>query len=64
MIRVVTITEAKAKFSELINWVIHNRQKIYICKRGKNVAVITPPDEQEDRQVLVDLEAEKEKKRN
>jgi prevent-host-death family protein len=64
MIRVVTITEAKAKFSELINWVIHNRQKIYVCKRGKNVAVITPPDEQEDRQVLVDLEAEKEKKRN
>jgi prevent-host-death family protein len=64
MIRVVTITEAKAKFSELINWVIHNRQRVYICKRGKSVAVITPPDEQEDRQVLADLRTKKETKRN
>jgi prevent-host-death family protein len=64
MIRMVTITEAKAKFSELIDWVTHNRQRVYICKRGKNVAVITPPDEQEDRQVLADLEAEKETMRN
>lgn len=47
MIRTVNVTEAKAKFSELINWVINNKEKIYIYKRGKTVAVISPPDEVE-----------------
>ena len=32
----ITLTEAKAKFSELINRIIYNKEKIYISKKGKN----------------------------
>jgi len=44
----ITLTEAKAKFSELINRVIYNKEKIYISKKGKNVAALSPLDEIED----------------
>ena len=44
----ITLTEAKAKFSELVNRIIYNKEKIYISKKGKNVAVLAPLDEVED----------------
>jgi prevent-host-death family protein len=43
----ITLTEAKSKFSELINRIIYNKEKIYISKKGKNVAVLTPIEEVE-----------------
>jgi prevent-host-death family protein len=43
----ITLTEAKAKFSELINRIIYNKEKIYISKKGKNVAVLVPLEEVE-----------------
>lgn len=42
MAEVFSITEAKAKFSQVINRVIYKNEKIIISKRGKNVAVILP----------------------
>ena len=44
----ITLTEAKAKFSELINRIIYNKEKIYISKKGKNVAVLLPLEEVEE----------------
>lgn len=43
----ITLTEAKAKFSELINRITYNKEKIYISKKGKNVAVLAPIEEVE-----------------
>jgi prevent-host-death family protein len=43
----ITLTEAKTKFSELINRIIYNKEKIFISKKGKNVAVLIPLDELE-----------------
>jgi prevent-host-death family protein len=43
----ITLTEAKAKFSELINRIIYNKEKIYVSKKGKNVAVLVPLEEME-----------------
>lgn len=65
MIRTITITDAKARLSELINQVLYNKSKIYISKKGKNVAAIIPIEEVEKdkkdglicaRGVLSDLE--------
>lgn len=39
---VVTITEAKSNFSEIINRIINNKEKITITKKGKKVALLTP----------------------
>jgi len=51
MNRSITLTEAKTKFSEIINRIIYNKERIYISKKGKNVAVIVPLDElEEDRE--------------
>ncbi len=41
----ITLTEAKSKFSELINRIIYNKEKIYISKKGRNVAVLVPLEE-------------------
>ena len=43
----ITLTEAKTKFSELINRIIYNKERIFISKKGKNVAVLVPLDELE-----------------
>lgn len=42
MAEVFSLTEAKAKFSRIINRVIYKNEKIIISKRGKKVAVILP----------------------
>ena len=47
MNQVITLTEAKTKFSELINRIIYNKEKIFISKKGKNVAALIPLDELE-----------------
>jgi prevent-host-death family protein len=38
----ITLTEAKAKFSEIINRIIFKKEEIVITKKGKKVAVIIP----------------------
>ena len=40
-----TLTEAKAKFSEIINRVHFRHEKFTITKKGKAVAVVLPVDE-------------------
>lgn len=47
MIRTITITDAKASLSELISQVFYKKEKIYISKKGKNVAAIIPIEEME-----------------
>ena len=37
-----TLTEAKARLSEIINRLIYHKNNIVITKRGKRVAVIMP----------------------
>jgi prevent-host-death family protein len=39
---IVTLTSAKARFSELINRLIYQKAMITITKRGRNVAVLLP----------------------
>ena len=39
---VYTITEAKARFSEIISRLIFRKDKIVLTKKGKEVAVIMP----------------------
>ncbi|NIM11319.1 MAG: type II toxin-antitoxin system prevent-host-death family antitoxin [Candidatus Aminicenantes bacterium] len=51
MSQVITLTEAKAKFSEIINRIIYKKEKFVITKKGKKVAVVVPPEElKEDEQ--------------
>ena len=51
MSQVITLTEAKAKFSEMINRIIYKKEKFVITKKGKKVAVVLPPEElKEDEQ--------------
>jgi prevent-host-death family protein len=45
MKNIVTLTEAKAKFSEIINRIIYNKKKIFITKKGEKVAAIIPMEE-------------------
>lgn len=45
MSEVFTLTEAKAKFSEIINRIIYKRERIIVTKKGRQVAVIQPPEE-------------------
>ena len=45
MIRTIAITDAKAKLSELVNQVLYNKERIYISKKGKNVAALVPIEE-------------------
>lgn len=41
-----SLTEAKAKFSEIINRVLFRKEKFTITKKGKAVAIVAPFDEQ------------------
>ncbi len=38
----LTITEAKARLSELVGRLLHGRDKIFITKKGKPAAVLLP----------------------
>ena len=40
-----TLTEAKAKFSEIINRVLFRKEKFMITKKGKVVALVSPVNE-------------------
>ena len=42
MTRILSITEAKAKLSEIINRIIFNREDVIITKQGKQIAVLIP----------------------
>ena len=42
MADVFSLTEARGKFSEIMNRVIYKNEKIILSRRGKNVAVIIP----------------------
>lgn len=42
-----SLSEAKSKFSDIINRIIYKKEKILITKNGKKVAVILPIDELE-----------------
>lgn len=37
-----TVTEAKSKFSEIINRVIYKKDRIIVTKKGKKVAMVIP----------------------
>ncbi len=44
-----TVTDAKSKFSEIINRVIYKKDRIIVTKKGKKVAMVIPlEDNQED----------------
>jgi prevent-host-death family protein len=45
---VVTLTEAKTKFSEIINRIVYKKERITITKKGKKVAMVIPMDEIRD----------------
>ena len=47
MINIVTLTEAKAKLSELINRVTIRKERIAITRKGKPAAIILPVEEYE-----------------
>jgi prevent-host-death family protein len=42
MTEIMTITEAKARLSELVGRLIHRKDRIFITKKGKRVAVLLP----------------------
>lgn len=42
---IFSLTEAKSKFSDIINRIIYRKEKITITKKGKEVAVILPIEE-------------------
>jgi prevent-host-death family protein len=48
MRNVFTITEAKARLSELISRLIFRKEKIVLTKKGKEVAVIMPFEEYQE----------------
>ena len=67
VIRTITITDAKAKLSELINQVLYKKEKIYISRKGKQVALLIPVENNDKeekegliraRGVLSDLDSE------
>jgi prevent-host-death family protein len=37
-----TVSEAKAKFSEIINRIIYRKDRIIVTKKGKKVAMVIP----------------------
>ena len=43
-----TLTEAKAKFSEIINRVLYRKEKFMITKKGKVVALVSTVNEKQD----------------
>jgi len=42
---IFSLSEAKSKFSDIINRIIYKKEKILITKNGKKVAVILPIEE-------------------
>lgn len=42
MADVFSLTEARAKFSEIMNRVIYKNEKIILSRKGKKVAIILP----------------------
>ncbi len=42
---IISLTEAKAKFSELINKIIFKKETFIVTKKGKKVAVVIPVEE-------------------
>lgn len=48
MRNVFTVTEAKARLSELIGRLIYKKEKIVLTKKGKEVAVIMPFEEYQE----------------
>jgi len=48
MRNVFTITEAKARLSELISRLIYRKERIVLTKKGKEVAVIMPFEEYQE----------------
>ena len=46
MYQIYSLTEAKSKFSEIINRVLFRKEKFTITKKGKAVAVVAPFDEE------------------
>ncbi len=48
MHRIYTLSEAKAKLSEIINHVHFQNEKVTITKKGKAVAVVSPIGEVSD----------------
>ena len=45
MKEIFTLTEAKARLSEIINRLVYHKNNIVITKKGKRVAVIMPFEE-------------------
>ncbi len=39
-----SLTEAKARFSEIVDRLIHEKETVVITKKGENVAVLVPYD--------------------
>lgn len=48
MKEVYTLTEAKAKLSEIVNRLLYERTRVQITRKGKKVAVILPFDDYVD----------------
>jgi prevent-host-death family protein len=42
MDNVVTMTEARSRFSEIINRIINKKEKITITRKGRRVALLSP----------------------
>jgi len=53
---IITLTEAKAKFSELINRIIFKKETFVVTKKGRKVAVVIPMEKYrpEDSDGLID----------
>lgn len=45
MDNVFTLTEAKSKFSEIINRIIYRKERIIVTKNGRRVALVIPVEE-------------------
>ena len=45
MIKIVTLTEAKARLSEIISHVVVRKEKVTITRKGKPAVVILPVEE-------------------
>lgn len=53
---IITLTEAKAKFSELINRIIFKKETFIVTKKGRKVAAVIPVEKYrpEDSDGLID----------
>ncbi len=45
MDNIFTLTEAKSKFSEIINRIIYRKERIIVTKNGRKVALVIPVEE-------------------